>query len=83
MIFLISAITYSELYLAMRTCWVCIEQMVKKIFQIFIDVDECVVGSDNCDENANCTNMNGSYNCTCKQGYHGSGFQCTGKSGIP
>ena len=32
-----------------------------------------------CDENANCTNTDGSYNCSCNHGYMGDGFNCTGK----
>ena len=31
-----------------------------------------------CDENANCTNTDGSYNCSCNRGYEGDGFNCTG-----
>ena len=33
-----------------------------------------------CDENAKCTNTNGSYNCTCNNGYDGDGFNCTGEN---
>ena len=32
-----------------------------------------------CDENGNCTNTDGSYNCSCNHGYEGDGFNCTGK----
>ena len=31
-----------------------------------------------CDENANCTNTDGSHNCSCHHGYEGDGFNCTG-----
>ena len=31
-----------------------------------------------CDENANCTNTVGSYNCSCNHGYEGDGFNCKG-----
>ena len=33
-----------------------------------------------CDENANCTNTDGSYNCSCNPGYEGDGFNCTGNN---
>ena len=33
------------------------------------DVDECLRGIDNCDENATCTNTIGSFECTCDPGY--------------
>ena len=31
-----------------------------------------------CNQNANCTNTIGSYNCSCNPGYSGTGFNCTG-----
>ena len=43
------------------------------------DLDECALKTDKCDDNAKCTNMNGTYNCSCNDGYHGTGFNCTGK----
>ena len=41
----------------------------------YVDLDECQ-GSNDCDENAQCHNIEGSYNCTCLTGYSGSGFLC-------
>ena len=40
---------------------------------------ECWDNSDNCDVNAYCNNIVGSYNCTCNPGYTGTGTTCTGK----
>ena len=43
------------------------------------DIDECELDSLNdCDENANCIDTIGSYNCSCSPGYEGDGFNCTG-----
>ena len=42
------------------------------------DIDECSADSSPCDSNADCTNRNGSYSCTCKQGFSGDGIVCTG-----
>ena len=43
------------------------------------DINECSNNNMNkCDPMANCTNTAGSYNCTCKDGYEGSGFNCSG-----
>ena len=44
-------------------------------FLFFVDIDECAM--DMCDENAHCIITNGSYICTCKQGYFGDGKNCT------
>ena len=43
------------------------------------DVDECMmnVGNHACDENAICTNTDGSYTCKCHIGYAGDGYNCT------
>ena len=44
----------------------------------FADTNECKPGKHRCDSNAFCNNTKGSYNCTCKPGYFGNGFNCTG-----
>ena len=35
------------------------------------DIDECTVGSDDCDAQATCTNTEGGYTCECSDGYVG------------
>ena len=42
------------------------------------DVDECALGIANCSVDADCTNTVGSFLCSCRQGYTGNGFSCTG-----
>ena len=42
------------------------------------DFDECSLEPSPCDENADCTNTDGSYICTCKQGFTGNGSICEG-----
>ncbi len=46
------------------------------------DIDECSIGIDNCDVNAQCSNTPGSFTCLCKPGYTGVGFNCFGKTYI-
>ena len=42
------------------------------------DINECVVGTDNCHSYATCNNTIGSFTCTCDQGFMGNGVNCTG-----
>ena len=42
------------------------------------DFDECSLEPSPCHENADCTNTDGSYDCTCKQGFTGNGSICKG-----
>ena len=47
------------------------------------DIDECTLLCGSCDENADCINLEGSYECKCKEGFQGDGyFNCTGHNKI-
>ena len=46
----------------------------------FLDIDECAIGTDNCDANALCINTNGSFTCMCQLGYAENGENCAGKN---
>ena len=52
--------------------------MIEYIGPLTSDIDECSADSSQCDENADCTNSDGSYSCTCKQGFAGDGSLCDG-----
>ena len=41
-------------------------------------MDECADKTHDCDINADCNNTLGSYECSCKDGYHGNGTNCSG-----
>ena len=41
------------------------------------DIDECAADPNACDSNAKCTNLPGSFSCSCKEGWYGDGFDCT------
>jgi len=43
-----------------------------------LDVNECSTNNGGCSLNANCANTIGSFTCTCKDGYSGNGFTCSG-----
>ncbi|XP_055997755.1 uncharacterized protein LOC125645868 isoform X2 [Ostrea edulis] len=40
------------------------------------NIDECLDGSNNCSENATCTDTEGSYACNCLKGFKGDGYTC-------
>ena len=40
-------------------------------------MDECL--TEPCETNANCSNTDGSFKCTCNSGYFGDGNNCSGK----
>ena len=51
----------------------------KSPFSSFTDINECDLSSDVC-RNGDCTNTDGSYYCTCNEGFEGTGNDsCTGK----
>jgi hypothetical protein len=43
------------------------------------DVNECEMRTHDCHDNATCTNTNGSFTCTCINGFYGNGLNCTGR----
>ena len=48
----------------------------------FLDVNECTAGTDNCSDDAACTNLSGSFRCACNSGFSDTlsdGTQCDGK----
>ena len=50
------------------------------LFRIFLlDINECSASLPICDVNANCSNRNGTFVCSCKVGYSGDGMTCVGK----
>ena len=51
------------------------------LFLLFIplDINECL--TDICNVNADCTNTPGSFECTCRTGFEGSGTFCRGICG--
>ena len=50
------------------------------VFLVVVDINECSESfGNNCTENSNCTNTEGSYFCSCLSGYQKDGEKCTGK----
>jgi hypothetical protein len=44
-----------------------------------LDINECSKGTHTCHQNADCSNIVGSFTCQCHGGFTGSGHVCTGK----
>lgn len=54
--------------------------MINPINFIFVlEINECEENLDDCDANAICTNVAGSFVCACLAGYEGDGKNCTSK----
>ena len=48
----------------------------KSFCNFHTDIDECQMGLDNCDANADCMDTDGSFTCLCHHGYSGDGTNC-------
>ena len=58
----------------LSACFACI-----LLLFAYIDINECSNTTLNvCDPNANCSNIDGGYICTCLDGYMGDGEICQG-----
>ena len=51
----------------------------KWCFSLNADINECNEGTDDCDMNADCNDTDGSFTCTCREGYSGNGTFCSSK----
>ena len=61
---------------------VCVRKQCDNILNITlsigVDIDECTPNNGGCSEQAVCSNTEGSYTCSCEDGFAGDGFTCTG-----
>ena len=49
------------------------------LLTLLTDIDECASPETNeCHDNAECSNTEGSYTCSCRVGYTGDGKNCAG-----
>ena len=54
----------------------------KVSFLVLSDFDECSLEPNPCGDNADCTNTEGSYSCSCKKGFTGNVSACEGTCGF-
>ena len=52
-----------------------------KLF-LHADIDECAYYADCCHGDATCTNTEGSFTCSCNEGFTGDGKQCEGMDAV-
>ncbi len=58
----------SEIIMQFTTTWYTVTfWLLHMALYCYLDVDECSEGSDNCAQN--CTDTDGSYECSCRSGY--------------
>ncbi|CAB4040547.1 neurogenic locus notch homolog 1-like, partial, partial [Paramuricea clavata] len=50
------------------------------VYEFKIHINECLENTHDCDKNTTCTNTEGSFNCSCKNGYRGNGTLCKDKN---
>ena len=51
-----------------------------KVLRTYLDVDECADRCGVCHQHAVCDNTVGGFQCRCKPGFTGDGFDCQGQS---
>ena len=52
--------------------------MPQKYHFYFIDIEECSETPSPCHEHATCKELQGSFNCSCDEGFTGNGTYCEG-----
>ena len=60
-----------------KTIWKII-YLVVTLYNLFLDIDECINETYHCHANATCTNTVGSFICSCEDGFTGNGTYCEG-----
>ena len=65
------------LYMCMYILYICMYILSNS--HTSSDVDECSLNRHRCHSDGECTNTEGSYTCSCKNGFSGDGFYCQQK----
>ena len=57
----------------------CRQCFINEIYLLSPDLNECVNETHDCHKKSTCTNIDGSFTCSCNPGYFGNGTYCQGK----
>jgi hypothetical protein len=76
--FVLVGVTASAMLLSQKPISIS-SPMQKYLTYNSLDIDECSQSVNNCHQNSNCINIDGSFLCTCGSGYSGNGTVCQGK----
>ena len=52
--------------------------VICSFFIFVLDINECLTGSHDCSNNAECVNLDGTFQCKCNAGFTGDGHLCHG-----
>ena len=69
---------YTQTRVNFTFCKNCYDKLLIEVCLLLLSVDECAEEKDNCHADAFCTDIPGSFTCTCNSGYTGDGTNCTG-----
>ena len=73
----VSVMMDTSLILTITRAMVGVSFEIFGVFSVSTDVNECEEETAECHTNATCSNIDGSYNCSCVYGYSGDGRNCT------
>jgi len=60
----------------------CVGKQCDNIPSVGVDIDECARNNGGCSDDAVCSNTEGSFTCSCNDGFEGDGFTCSATAGM-
>ena len=70
--------SFLETMKSLCSSFVCCYDSANRFVSLYLDVNECLSGLDNCDPYANCVDTQPGFQCSCPFPYVGNGTHCDG-----